>query len=329
MRFSQVLKADNAWKDKMDIKFQFMKYLADKARKHKGHIFGGYPRDLADHDYAASKFYDSNMPIASYNDPKVLPEFKARLTVANDLDVVFESKEEAMGFIEALMEKKKYSIFTSSNSEYNQRNYNDINFETYYVAFNVPYWMRSKFDSMYIKMDIMYTNTSTPWNQILSKIGNIDFRCNGLVIMPDGNYNVHPDLNLNNNFTKMSPFSRIKFIDRIQDEIVAKRAVSLGNPLDTKRILKMFRKGYTLEGIDSVMTGYDNPVLEDRTCLLCLENFKSNPYPVAIRSCCKSGWLHINCCKQYIEFNKVNNRILTCMLCKEWTTYDDEFLNAF
>ena len=332
---SQELQARAAasWKDKKSIKYKFTKELAKEVSNHGGYIFGGYPRTMILHDTAADAFYNKS-PASEYSDPTVHPELSDRFAVPNDLDIVFESKREVEVFVETL-KNTGYKVligrcdYTSlSGPTIGSATQPDkVIFETLYVSHDFPEWMGSGYRDLHIKLDVLCANDSTPWYKILSQMGQIDYRCNGLVLTPSDTYQLHPHLNEGNFFNRMSAYQKHKFINEEIEYIVKKEAyvAEQGTQPDIKRTLKMLDYGFEIKGEDSVMVGYNHPEVSDKACLLCLDNFghRKGHHPAIIRgTCCKAGWLHLDCCESYIK-SKSKSVYVNCMVCRQTVDYSE------
>lgn len=259
------------------------------------------------------------------------PELSDRFAVPNDIDIVFESKREVDVFMETLKKTGHQVLIGHSDYKRVQTSVqtSEVKLETFYVSHVFPEWMGSEYKDLHIKLDILYMCDATPWYKILLQMGNgkLDYRCNGLILTPSGTYQLHPHLNKGNFFNRMSAYQKHRFINEEIKYIVNKEAyiVEQGTHPDIKRTLKMLKYGFEIKGEDSVMVGYNHPQVQDKACLLCLENFghQKGHHPAIIRgTCCKAGWLHLDCCESYIKF-KSESLYVNCMVCRSPVDYSE------
>jgi len=152
-----------------------------------GTIFGGFVRDEYIAEYYSEKFYQAVRATGakskpeSFWDPNYLPATKARLLTPDDMDVSFESNDDASEFIEAVKAKKEFMSVTVLN-KIPARKYYGMNIESIRQMIiqievgAVPFLHEGKIITIRADIVIPKQSFSQP------PFRNIDMLCNGFII---------------------------------------------------------------------------------------------------------------------------------------------------
>ncbi len=156
--------------------------------EHEGTIFGGFVRDEYISEYYSAKYNKQFNNNTRYWDVKHSPETKARLLMANDMDISFKSQDSADSFIKAVKEIKEFSDICVVDSHC----YGDMYSNMQHVLASVKQMlinMRIGHIPFVKKgIDIILTvDVIVPKNPALQPpFNNLDILCNGFIMTAQG-----------------------------------------------------------------------------------------------------------------------------------------------
>lgn len=181
---------DNYFENK--VRYVFLKDVANTIFKNDGMIFGGYVRDMIIHDHFAAKYYakmgeedpDNMYSLSKYNDTDLLPEYKERLKIPNDIDA-FMTTQTMKNIVRMLTQSKKYIVVT-----------NDVELSPYFIKaptglkhkiiivkllHNSLYknYIPSSLHNMHVKIDALHMD-HIPID--IEPPFSIDYECNALIM---------------------------------------------------------------------------------------------------------------------------------------------------
>ena len=313
-----------------------------------GQVFGGCPRDMvyrryhdksymeycrAHHADNCKVFYDTH-----YNDLNVHPESaQGRNLVPADIDCFFRNqgmRSEALELLKTLgSSNRPYQPSYLLNN--NPKLKDDLHQESYKIKMALPKatkWflgtvmgedLVKKLTDQIIKID-MLTYISSPFVFMRSKhmysppFGlNKDFNVNQLSMVYNHVSSGEQVVVLTS--TMADDDKPFLTLDKIQEGILTKKAVACKSVCDNHRILKMVKKGYTIQ-FTSPPFGQCVSVNDDDQCVICLAKIKTTDEHGSYQPCVCAAKYHLVCFAECFLRLSEENRV-KCQYCRAHLQY--------
>lgn len=306
---------------------------------HGGIIFGGHVRDVVLHDLHAAEFYKAvggRGKDELYNDATCHPEWSGRLAISNDIDCYMVAHA-IEPFLESLADEhisvhkvfercdaKKYlpslnipsgvvshirykaTNIGMSNVRYVHQlvregiNSNARVLVTRQIDMFVTSLREASDEVEPLMLDVFVADCANFYN-MCPPFGRVDFECNGLIMMRGG-IMLAPTL-----YSHLPVMTRQNTLQRIIEDISARKAVHMDDDLHLWRVTKMQKKGWIIEMKHVVKC--DVPAAD--VCIFCHEDVPAKHYKLR---CC-SAIYHKACLVKVLSSEYGSS----CIQCKQDT----------
>lgn len=310
--------------------YKFIIGVADVILDNDGLLFGGYPRDIVLHNYAARKFYKATQPGDCgelYGDCDYMPEAADRRLLPKDIDVMVNTSD--IPKMESALKKQGYRVIRRINmplGDYEMAA-KGAQLTTIYVGIHTTPAMErlNKFFKHYsLKVDFVHCADIASMAMPLS-----DFDCNAFLMDKTRQLRLNPRLFEVHGID--DPLQRLNHMNKVVDRLLKKECIAVGNKVAPWRVTKMLEKGFKLYGIDQMFLLMPKPpphtysemkTIEKPCCTICLDTLEGTTLK---RNCCSAHY-HTKCFKQLVESVSFT---ATCPQCRDIITTFELHRNNF
>jgi len=308
-----------------------MRFYINKIKKigfkNSAIFFGGIVRDEIISCHYRQLFINKNLEFNQYWNPEYDLETKHRLLLPNDIDVYFNSTENANKFINNMIEllKSFRGVINITNMEHshNFRYMNEShNLKHYKLNTYIEIGKTFIFKGIKIKLDldvIYFDDTAGGSIYIEPPFYNLDFLCN-IFIMEEinGNKVIRHSNTTGTPLDNMSLIPKTKKLLSIMDDIINFRTqfVRNVNSINTEyvnayRIIKMMSKtqNWTITNLSFscvLNSSLTTTITDIKTCCICLEEIPVEEDIKIITMNNNNNKFHYNCFLEYLEKEKNN-----------------------